>query len=333
MLTTADVAREAGVSRATVSYVLNDRRDVRVGEDTRRRVLEIARRLGYSGSPAARALRTGRGDVVLLLIPGWEVAGQFELLLEEIGQLVAQHGLVCLRYEGPHWRGALNKLLARIPTACVVTFNPLDEADAQALASAGIPEVTARLLDQPGHPHTTAIAQADIVAAQIDHLLQQGYRRLAYLAIEEPRGQDFTAARTAAFHDICRARGVTGAESATVTCDLASITTAVQKWAAQAVEPFGIAAWNDVTALGILSAAAASNLSIPGDLGVIGGDNTSVATLSRPTLSSVRFDLPTEARHIATQVATAAGYDADHAVSTAAVVEVIERESTDRATR
>ena len=46
-LTVTDVARAAGVSRATVSYVLNGRRDVRVSEPTRERVIETARRLGY----------------------------------------------------------------------------------------------------------------------------------------------------------------------------------------------------------------------------------------------------------------------------------------------
>ncbi|MGN7860850.1 LacI family DNA-binding transcriptional regulator [Microbacterium sp. 22303] len=327
------MAREAGVSRATVSYVLNDRRDVRVSEPTRKRVMETARRLGYVGSPAARALRSGRGDVVLLLVPDWEVSGQLELLLEEIGRLVADHGLVCLRYEGEHWRGSLHKLLSRISCACVVTFDPLQPVDAQALQSAGIAEVSARLLDYPGMPHTTAIGQDTIVAAQIDHLLAQGYTRLAYLATEEPRGQSFTEARMTAFHRICEERGITDAHSALVPSDLEAISATVNEWTTHSAEPLGIAAWNDLAALGITSAAAAHNIPIPQRLGVIGGDNSPIAALARPALSSVQFNLPSEANQIAAQIADITGHDQASATSndTAQAVSVVARTSTARA--
>lgn len=327
-LTVSDVAREAGVSRATVSYVLNDRRDVRVSEPTRQRVMDTARRLGYVGSPAARALRSGRGDVVLLLIPDWEVSGQLELLLEEIGRLVAAYELVCLRYEGDHWQGSLHKLLSRISCACVVTFDPLNADDAQALESAGVPEVSARLLDHPGLPHNTAIGQDSIVAAQVDHLLGQGYTRLAYLATEEPRGRAFTTARVAAFHEICTARGVTGETSATVPSDLESISETVRTWLGQSARPLGIAAWNDLTALGIISAASSQQIPVPQRLGVVGGDNSPVAALARPPISSVKFNLPSEAKQVAARIAEILGRDHTDETAPHAAVEVVARLST-----
>lgn len=330
-VTVSDVAREAGVSRATVSYVLNDRRDVRVSEGTRGRVMEVARRLGYVGSPAARALRSGRGDVVLLLVPDWEVSGQLELLLEEIGRLVAEHGLVCLRYEGEHWQGSLHRLLSRISCACVVTFDPLHSGDEHALESAGIPEVSARLLDRPGLPHTVGLGQDTIVAAQVEHLLAQGYKRLAYLATEEPRGRAFTEARVAAFHDICARHGVDDAISATVASDPAIIAETVHDWVNRSAEPLGIAAWNDLAALAITSAAAAHDIPIPQRLGIIGGDNTPVAAFARPAISSVRFNLPSEAKNIAARVAAAIGRVPDHtSADTTPVVEVVARLSTAR---
>lgn len=331
-LTVSDVAREAGVSRATVSYVLNDRRDVRVSEPTRRRVLDTARRLGYVGSPAARALRAGRGDVVLLLIPDWEVAGQFGVLLEEIGRLVARYGLVCLRYEGEHWQGSLHRLLGRISSACVITFDPLHEDDAQALAAAGVPEVAAQVLDHPNRPHTIALGQDTIVAAQIDHLLAQGYERLAYLATEEPRGEGFINARIAAFQRICQARGIDDARSAIVAPDVEAISATLAEWAPESEAPLGLVAWNDITALGVLSAASQLRLSVPNELGVMGGDNTPVAALARPAISSVRLDLPSEAEHIAHRVAELVGYEVDPETSDPGrgPVEVIPRASTQR---
>ncbi|MGN8132945.1 LacI family DNA-binding transcriptional regulator [Paenarthrobacter sp. 22069] len=330
---TADVAREAGVSRATVSYVLNDRRDVRLSETTRDHVLDVARRLGYVGSPAARALRSGRGDMVLLLLPEWDVAGQIALLLEEIGRLVSQHGLVCLRYEGPHWRGSLDRLLARIPAACVVSFDPLGTHDSQALRSSGVPEVPAWLLNHPGQPHTTAIDQEAIVEAQIDHLLQQRYKRLAYLAVEEPRGQEFTQARVGAFHDICRARGLSRGPSAVVTSDVESIAAILHSWTSSSAEPLGVAAWNDTTALGIVSAAGVCGLEVPHHIGVVGADDTMLASLARPSISSVRFNLASEAKGIAARISAALGQGTDETeMLPSAFVEIVPRASTAKTT-
>lgn len=327
---TEDVAREAGVSRATVSYVLNNRRDVRVSDTTRRRVIDVARRIGYVGSPAARALRSGRGDVVLLLIPGWEVTGQLELLLEQIGRLVAQHNLVCLRYEGGHWQGSLNKVLSHISVACVVTFDPLTEQDARALHAAGIPEVHAGLLDRPGQPHNTAIGQNAIVAAQIDHLLDQGYKRLGYLGMNEPRGQQFVEARIAAFDEICSTRGLAGMTSSLVDWNREIITSVLRDWVAASDEPLGVVAWNDLAGLGILSAAAELNVKVPDELGVIGGDDTLVAALARPALSSIRLNLVSEAEGIAAGVAQALGHTTQPHAPIANAVQIIVRESSTR---
>lgn len=332
-LTVSDVARAAGVSRATVSYVLNDSKNARVSDDTRARVLDTARRLGYVGSPAARALRSGRGDVVLLLLPDWEVSAQLELLLEEIGRLVAEYGLVCLRYEGEHWQGSLHKLLSRISSACVVTFDPLQPDDARALESAGIPEISAQLLDHPGLPHTTALGQETVVAAQVDHLLAQGYTRLAYLAMEEPRSRPFTEARVTAFDDICAVRGIEGAVSATVPSEPAAISHMIRAWTDQSDTPLGIAAWNDLVALAVTSAAAAHGIAIPQRLGVIGGDDTLVAAFARPPISTVRFNLPAEARDIARRIAESVLGKAEHETPTNdPAVQVIARLSTRRTT-
>ena len=67
--TGADVARRAGLSRATVSYVLNDTPHQAIPEPTRQRVLAAAAELGYTPSAAGRALRSGHSEVVLLLLP------------------------------------------------------------------------------------------------------------------------------------------------------------------------------------------------------------------------------------------------------------------------
>src|SRR5258708_29973399 len=67
MVTIKEVARKAGVSTATVSYVLNDARKVR--PETQKRVLVAARRLGYTPNTAARSLAAGRSSTLGLVVP------------------------------------------------------------------------------------------------------------------------------------------------------------------------------------------------------------------------------------------------------------------------
>ena len=84
--TQVDVARLAGVSRATVSYVLNSQTDGRVpiSEETRQRVLEAVAELDYVPDAHARALRSGSTKTIGLIIPDihnphfWEVADAVE---------------------------------------------------------------------------------------------------------------------------------------------------------------------------------------------------------------------------------------------------------------
>ena len=67
-ITIKDVAREAGVSVATVSYVINNRTDLRISDATRKKVLQISNLLGYTPNQSAQALATSRKRIVALYV-------------------------------------------------------------------------------------------------------------------------------------------------------------------------------------------------------------------------------------------------------------------------
>lgn len=92
-MTSADVAREAGVSRATVSYVPNGVSHQKIPEATFQRVWDAAARLGYAPSAAARALRTGRSEFVLGLLPDWPIEHVLGRLIQQLTNAFAEHGL------------------------------------------------------------------------------------------------------------------------------------------------------------------------------------------------------------------------------------------------
>lgn len=320
------MARTAGVSRATVSYVLNDRRDVAIAEATRQLVLDAAREIGYQPSPAARALRAGHGEVVLVLLPDWASA-QFADLFAEVGNLISRHGLVCLRHEGPHWRDQLPQLLGRVTAAAVITMEPLAPGDAEALERAGVPEVRLWWLDDAGPAHATAIDQVEIVRLQVDHLLDRGFRRLAYVALDAPNAQRFLDLRVRAFQETCQARGVRHHPAAVGLQGLHAVTSALTAVRGRSTRALGVCAWSDTTGLALMSAARTLQLDVPGDIGIIGVDDTPSAALSVPAMSSLRLDLAQEAALTAHHVAVALGLS-DHRPTQQAPIQVITRSST-----
>src|ERR1700712_4591685 len=94
-----DVAEAAGVSRTTVSFVLNDRPNVSIPETTRKRIWEAADRLGYTPSPEARALKLGRSEIVLCLLPDWPITGPVGIFLELMSAELAARGLTMLSHQ------------------------------------------------------------------------------------------------------------------------------------------------------------------------------------------------------------------------------------------
>ena len=130
-VTSADVARESGVSRTTVSYVLNGTEGTSISEATRRRVLETAARLGYAPSAAARALRSGRSDLVLCVLPDWPVGPVVETMLDHLADELAERDLSVLVH---HVRGdrPLSHLWRAVTPRTVVGLTPFDPDEARA---------------------------------------------------------------------------------------------------------------------------------------------------------------------------------------------------------
>ncbi len=85
-ITIRDIAKELQLSHATISFVLNNRRDVSIPDSTRQRVKEAAERMGYKPNRAARALAKGESDLIALWVPSrtvndfWKLAEQLEMI-------------------------------------------------------------------------------------------------------------------------------------------------------------------------------------------------------------------------------------------------------------
>ncbi|GIG41189.1 LacI family DNA-binding transcriptional regulator [Cellulomonas phragmiteti] len=302
-VTSADVARESGVSRTTVSYVLNARADVVLTEATRQRVLETAARLGYTPSAPARALRSGRSDLVLCVLPDWTIGPAIDTLLDHLTTALAEHGLSVLVHIR---RGArpLSDLWRAVTPCAVLGLLPFGEQDARAMRQAGIPVVGAALDEDP-QPDVFAVPQASIGGLQADHLVSRGRRVLAYAAPHDDRVAAFADRRLAGVRAACERHGLPEPLVTAVDLDVASAADAVRGWHAGGVT--GVAAYNDEVALAVLAGVRAAGLDVPGDVAVIGVDDIPAARVAAPALTTVWQAIDAQAAYLATALLAALG--------------------------
>ncbi|MGR0221230.1 LacI family DNA-binding transcriptional regulator [Agromyces sp. ZXT2-6] len=298
-VTSADVARASGVSRTTVSYVLNSTPGASVSDATRRRVLDAAARLGYAPSAAARTLRRGRSDLVLCVLPDWPVGPAVEAMIDRLADELAERGMSVLVH---HVRGErpLTDLLRAVTPHTVVGLAPFDPADVRAMRQAGIGVVsTFDEVADAGEPTDAAAddPQRRIGLVQAERLAARGCRRLGYAATPDPRVAAFVEGRLAGVREACAALGLAAPLVVDVGLDGSSGADAVRTWRSAGVD--GVAAYNDEVALAVLAGTRAASVTVPDALAVVGVDDIPVASLASPPLTTVWQSLDRQAAYLA----------------------------------
>lgn len=285
--TSADVARHAGVSRATVSYVLNHRLDQSIPEATRQRVLAAAAELRYVPNAASRALRAGESRLVLLANPGVPWGTNVRTLVDTLTGLVAASGrsLVMWHRQDP---GDLASVLAHLEPRVVIALAHLDAADVAVLSDVGIPLVDAGLGDEADPADTPS-------AVQVRYLAARGHRRIGYLSTSDPARHMFAAPRLEGARAACRELGLGRPDVAELPSGarltVEAVVEVLRRWRAGPDPVTAVACYNDHYAAAALAAAATAGLSVPDDLAVVGVDDEPFGAYTRPALTTVRLDM------------------------------------------
>jgi DNA-binding LacI/PurR family transcriptional regulator len=294
-VTSIDVAREAGVSQTTVSYVLNDVADQKISAGTRRRVLAAVEKLGYTPSAAARTLRRGRSDIVLLVLPDVPVGPTLAEVIERLTDDLEQRGLTVIsRRDRGH--APVAALWRELMPAAVVGFSgSIGPEDRERLRAAGIH--CAGLLLDSGGGDVLSLPQTRIGRVQAGHLAATGHRLLGYAAPDDPRVRDFYELRLEGVRRGCAESGLGPPVVYEVPLGVRPAADAVRSWHEAGVT--GICAYNDEVAFALLAGARAAGLAVPGDLAVIGVDNIPLAPFAVPPLTTVDQHGGTIAAHLA----------------------------------
>lgn len=286
--TTSDIARAAGVSRATVSHVLNNHRG-KFSAETESRVLAALEQLKYRPSMGGRALANGRSDIIIVVLPrstvGISVQEALDLIVEEAAAIGAS---VLTRFATSEVSSTVNALLYIRPLA-VMDLGGLSEDERDELERAGVVVVPERRDSSNEDPEVVA------GRAQVD-LLLPGKRRVLAATLRDLRGVSPSArGRVAGVIAGCEARGLAPPEIVEVDIDLDRAVEALG--AALARGPVGIACYNDDVATVVFAAARKLGLSIPEDVAIVGMDATPLGGLLDPPLTSVRMNIAAAIRY------------------------------------
>jgi len=292
--TSRDVARIAGVSRTTVSLVLNGKRLGSIPLATRQRVLDAARTLGYVPDAAGRSLVSGRTGTLALVVGHARhlaVDGflpQVLTALNETAHTAGYHVLVDA-VDDPRRPDAY---FARVRAGRVdglVVVNPRsDDAALEALLESGFP--VAVIGNVPGFEGACSACH-DLHGGRLvaEHLLRLGRRRIAYLGFAPPTFRA-SAERLEGLRATLDASGVELSEArlrhAAFSAQSGYRETAA--WLRDGVRFDALFAGNDTVAFGALAALREHGLQVPADVAVIGFDDLPLARFALPRLSSVR---------------------------------------------
>jgi DNA-binding LacI/PurR family transcriptional regulator len=280
-ITSVDVAREAGVSQSTVSFVLNNTPGQTIPEETRRRVLEAAKRLDYRPRASARSLAAGRSDVVLLALPGLPISANLSRFIEQLAAALADNGLSLVTHLAEGHGRPLPDLCAAVDASAVISLVPFDEETTEALHRAGAEVVL-------GTGSQARAELQEIGRLQANHVIDLGRSRLGYARPGEHPTAFRVQERLRGVAAACAERGLPEPVTLEVAMDGPAAALAVDQWTAAGVT--AVCAYNDETALALLAGMHLRGLRAPDDIAVIGVGDIAVGQVSIPPLSSVGLD-------------------------------------------
>ncbi|MBO8141473.1 MAG: LacI family DNA-binding transcriptional regulator [Firmicutes bacterium] len=285
-ITIYDVAREAGVSLATVSRVLNNSPHVK--ESTRLRVQETIERLGYEPNLLASALMTKRTGMLALLVP--DISNPFfsEVAwgVEDAAAKLGYNCVICNVGDDTRKQAAYTSVLRRKGIDGIIFATAAhDDRLVVNLGKRGYP-ITLMARDVPAAAVNRVLVDDRFGAAlAARHLLELGHRRLAM--ISEPARIHSSRERSRGFTAAVRAAGLEPVMVQADGSDIGAGYRASRELLAKAPRPTGIFCANDLLAIGVLQAAAEAGLKVPGDLSVVGFDGTTLAQVASPPLTTV----------------------------------------------
>lgn len=289
-VTMHDVAAAAGVSVKTVSNVVNDHPHVRPA--TRLRVQQAIESLGYRMNLAARNLRQGRTGMIGLALPELSLP-YFAELADSVMRAAEERGLVVLieqtGADRQHELDVLTSERRQITDGLIYSPLALGPEDADALKVPYPLVVLGERIFGGDWDHVT-MNNVDGARAATQHLIDQGRRRIAVIGAHAGETMGSAVLRVLGYQAALAANGIPFDPALVIEGGLWHRSTGsdcVNRLMEAGTEVDAIFGLNDALALGALHALHARHVDVPGEIAVVGFDDTEEAAYAAPTLTSI----------------------------------------------
>ncbi|ACS84867.1 HTH-type transcriptional regulator GalS [Musicola paradisiaca] len=303
MITIRDVARQAGVSIATVSRVLNNSNSVT--PQTRDLVLQTVERLGYRPNANAQALATQISDTIGVVV--MDVSdpffGAMVKAVDTIAQRLQKHVLINNSYhQEEKERHAIEVLIRQRCNALIVHAKALSD-DELSMFMDQVPGMVLINRNLAGYDHR-CVCLDNISGAMMATrmLLQQGHRRIGYLRSSHPI--EDVILRQTGWKQAMMEQGMTPADEwiANGEPDLQGGEAAMVELLGRNQQLSAVFAYNDSMAAGALTALKDNGIEVPTQFSVIGFDDIPISRYTDPRLTTIRYPIVSMAK-IATELA------------------------------
>ncbi len=291
----SDVAKHAGVSRTTVSYVLNNVTTIHISEATRQRVLDSVRTLDYHPNAIARSLarqRTLTLGLVLVAHPDRISADAFlPPVIYGVSSVTAPAGfrlLVEVVDDMSHSDGFTSLIREVHIDGIIVGGLRANEPQLQRLSDENFPVVLWGRIPDSSVP-SVDVDNVSAARAAVEHLISLGHQRVACIT-NAPLGYPDSGGRLSGYQVALATHSLPYDESLVIYGDYQERSgyQAMQTLLALEDRPTAVFVASDVVALGALSAARSAGLRVPDDLAVVGFDDIQLAQYLVPSLTTVR---------------------------------------------
>ncbi|MFK7837516.1 MAG: LacI family DNA-binding transcriptional regulator [Sulfitobacter sp.] len=283
-----DVAKETGLSIATVSRVMNG--NTNVSKKTREQVLDACARLDYLPNSAARALSTSRSKTIAAIIPTIEHS-VFAKFISAIEQTLAKHGyslvLAISNSDEEAELKAARKLLGMGAEAFILSGATHSEILMQTFARHDVPCVFTSVWDPTNPIATIGYDNAKLAGDAVKYLAAKGHQKIS--VVHGPLSEsDRTSARKQGAE--LAGQGKTELQFIETELSVAGGKAAVHKLLNTEFDRSAVLCFSDVLAMGVYFGLAEAEKSVPEDLSVMGFDNLDWASETVPALTTI--DLP-----------------------------------------
>jgi LacI family transcriptional regulator len=288
-VTIEELSRQLGISISTVSKALNGYPDV--ASATREKVLAKARELDYQPSSAARNLRRGRTEKI-----GFVFNSAFTFISDYFAEVIIGataaaesqgNNIVLYTNEGDSPNSILNLFRAREVDGFIIVWNHVPAVSIDTLLAADVPFVV--LGRRVAHEKASYIAPDNYFGAMalMNHLLEQGHRRIAFMT--RPEMGCTNEDRLNGYKDSLERSGITYDPDLIVETKIKSLSGyhAMNQLLDLAVPPTAVFAFHDYVAIDAQQAILERGLRIPRDIALAGFDGLRASLITSPTITTV----------------------------------------------